>query len=104
MDDYRYPDPLTIAQAYFPSWMQARAREILASDGKQAAIEYLARESVQLSPGGYNRVMAYQTKPGRKVEVYAMTEEKIFWDRSRTYRIDALADALLVKAGQLALF
>ena len=104
MDDYPYPDPLTLAQAYFPDWMQERAREILASDGKQAAIEYLARESVQLSPGGYNRVMAYQTKPGRKVEVYAMTEKEIFWDKYRTYRTEALADALLAKAGQLNLF
>lgn len=104
MDDYRYPDPLTLAQAYFPSWMQARAREILASDGKQAAIEYLARESAKLWSGGFSDKLAYQTKPGRKVEVYVMTEKKIFWDRSRTYRIDALADALLVKAGQLALF
>ena len=48
--------------------------------------------------------MTYQTQPGRKVEVYAMTEEKIFWDRRRIYRIEALADALLVRAGQLDLF
>jgi hypothetical protein len=81
-----------------------RAREILASDGKQAAIEYLARERVKLSSGCFNKKLAYQTKPGRKVEVYAMTEKKIFWDQSRAYRIEALADALLVKAGQLALF
>lgn len=68
MDDYRYPDPLTLAQAYFPSWMQAHAREILASDGKQAAIEYLVRESVQSFPGGYNRAVAYQTRSqGRSV-------------------------------------
>jgi|GEM_PF-5398923 len=104
MDNYRYPDPLTLAQAYFPDWMQARAREILASDGKQAAIEYLARESVQLSRGGFNRAMAYQTKPGRKVAVYAMSEQSISWDQSRTYRIADLADALLTKAGPLALF
>ncbi len=102
MDDYRYPDPLTLAQAYFPSWMQARAREILVSDSKQAAIEYLARESVQLSPGGYNRVVASQTKPGRKVEVYAMTEEKISWiplhadDQSGTkFSLDADSSFLL---------
>jgi len=87
MDDYRYPDPLTLAQAYYPPWMQERARKILVSDGKQAAIEYLAQESVKLSPGGFNRVMAYQTKPGRKVEVYAMSEKKILWDKGRAYRI-----------------
>lgn len=103
MDDYRYPDPLTLAQAYFPSWMQARAREILVSDGKQAAIEYLVRESAKLWSGGFSDKLAYQTKPGRKVEVYAMTD-KILWNKSRVYRIEALADALLVKAGQLALF
>jgi hypothetical protein len=104
MDAYPYPDPLTLAQGYFPAWMQARSREILASDGKQAAIEYLARESVRISRGGFNKKMAYQTKPGRKVDVYAMTEKKIFWDKSRTYRIEALADALLARAGQLVLF
>ncbi len=103
MDDYRYPDPLTLAQAYFPSWMQARAREILASDGKQAATEYLASESAKHSFGGVSRTLAYRTKAGRKVEVYAVTD-KILWNQSRVYRIEALADALLVRAGQLDLF
>ncbi len=104
MDAYPYPDPLTLAQAYFPSWMQARAREILASDGRQAAVEYLARERANGSPLGVSRTLAYKTMPGRKVRVYAMTEKKIFWDEYRVYRIEALADAPLAKAGQLNLF
>lgn len=103
MDDYPYPDPLTLAQAYFPGYMQARAREIMASDGKQAAIEYLARESAELSSGVFSRSLAYQTKPGRKVFVYAIGE-KVCWDKYRAYPIESLAEAFLIRAGQLNLF